>query len=66
MIGILYSSPMSNGSVLTLQIDVFGCGEDVGSDFKMPIYLNMTAMEEAPSWFGLISAEVDEQTHASR
>ena len=65
-IGIMYSSPMSNGTVLTLQIDVFDCGEDVGSDFKMPICLNMTAMEEAPSWFGLISAEVDEQTHTSR
>ena len=37
---------MSNGTVLTLQIDVFDCGEDVGSDFKMPICLNMTAMEE--------------------
>ena len=48
-IGILYSSPMSNGTVLTLQIDVIDCGEDVGSDFKMPICLNMTAMEEAPS-----------------
>ena len=64
-IEILYSSPMSNGTVLTLQIDVFDCGEDVGSDFKMPICLNMTAMEEAPSWCGLISAEVDEQTHTS-
>ena len=49
MIGILSSSPMSNGSVLTLQIDVLECGEDVGSDFKMPICLNMAAMEEAPS-----------------
>ena len=62
---ILSSSPMSKGTVLTLQIDVFDCGEDVGSDFKMPICLNMTAMEEAPSWFGLISAEVDEHTHTS-
>ena len=64
-IGILYCSPMSNGTVLTLQIDVFVCGEDMWSDFKMPICLNMTAMEEAPSWFGLISAEMEEQTHTS-
>ena len=56
---------MSNGTVSTLQIDVFDCGEDVGSDFKMPICLNMTAMVEAPSWFGLASAEVEEQTHTS-
>ena len=62
---ILYSSPMSKGTVLTLQIDVLECGEGVGSDFKMPICLNMTAMEEAPSWFGLISVEVEEQTHTS-
>ena len=27
----------------------------------MPIIcLNMTAMEEAPSWFGLVSAEMEE------
>ena len=55
---------MSNGTVLTLQIDVFESGEDVVSDFKMAICLNMTAMKEAPSWFWLISAEVEEQTHA--
>ena len=61
----MYSSPMSNGTVLTLHIDVLEYGEDVGSDFKMPICLNMTAMEEAPSWFGLVSAEVEEQTHTS-
>ena len=64
-IGIMYSSPMSKGTVLTLHIDVLECGEDVGSDFKMPICLNMTAMEEAPSWCGLVSAEVEEQTHTS-
>ena len=29
------SSPMSQGTVLTLQIDMLVCGEDVGSDFKM-------------------------------
>ena len=62
-IGILYSSPVSN--VLTLQIDVLECGEDVEADFKMPICLNMTAREEAPSWFGRVSAEVQEQTHTS-
>ena len=58
---------MSKVTVLTLQIDVHECGsrEDVGIDFKMPIYLNMTAMEEAPSWFGLVTAEVEEQTHTS-
>ena len=56
---------MSKGTALTLQIDVFDCGEDEGNDFKMPICLNMATMEEAPSWFGLISAEVDEQTHTS-
>ena len=64
-IGIMYSSPMSKGTVLTLQIDVLECGEDVGRYFKMPICLNMTAMEEAPSWFGLVSADVEEQTHTS-
>ena len=32
---------MSKGTVLTLQIDVLECGEDAGSDFKMPICLNM-------------------------
>ena len=62
---ILYSSPMSQGTALTLQIDVLECGEDMGSDFTMPICLNMTPMEEAPSWFGLVSAEVQEQTHTS-
>ena len=64
-IGILYSSPMSKGTVLTLHIDVLECGEEVVTDFKMPICLNMTAMEEAPSLFGLVSAEVEEQTHTS-
>ena len=49
MIGILSSSPMRNGSVLTLHIDVLECGDDMGSAFKMPICLNMAAMEEAPS-----------------
>ena len=52
-IGTLYSSPMSHGTVLTLQNDVLEYGEDVGSDFKMPTSLNMTAMVEAPSWRGL-------------
>ena len=56
---------MSEGTVLTLQIDVLEGGEDVGRDFNMPICLNMTAMEEAPSWFGLVSADVEEQTHTS-
>ena len=56
---------MSKVTVLTLQIDVHECGEDEGIDFKMPIYLNMTAMEEAPSRFGLVTAEVEEQTHTS-
>ena len=52
MIGILFSSPMSQGTALTLQIDVLECGEDVGSDFKMPICLNMTPMEEEDSgWY---------------
>ena len=64
-IGILYSSPVSNVTVLTLQIDVLESGEYVEADFKMPICLNMTAMEEAPSWFGRVSAEVEEQTHTS-
>ena len=57
--------PMSQCTVLTLQIDVLECGEDVEADFKMPICLNMTAREEAPSWFGRLSAEVEEQTHTS-
>ena len=61
----MYSSPMSKVTVLTLQIDVHECGAHVGIDFKMPIFLNMTAMEEVPSWFGLVSAEVEEQTHTS-
>ena len=61
----MYSSPMSQGTVLTLQIDVLECGEDAESDFEMPICLNMTAMEETPSWCGLVSAEVEEQTHTS-
>ena len=56
---------MSKVTVLTLQIDVHEYGEDVGIDFKMPIYHNMTAMEEAPSWFVLVSAEVEEQTNTS-
>ena len=34
---------MSQYTVLTLQIDVLECGDDVGSDFKMPKSLNMTA-----------------------
>ena len=51
---------MSNGTVLTLHIDVFECEEDVASDLKMPVCLNMTEMEVAPSWFGLVSAEVEE------
>ena len=42
-IGILYSSPVSNVTVLTLQIDVLECGEDVEADFKMPICLHMAA-----------------------
>ena len=36
------------------------------NDFKMPTSLNMTAMMEAPSWCGLVSAEVEEQTCAHR
>ena len=64
-IGILNSSTMSQGTVLTLQIDVLECGEDMGSNFKMPICLNMTPMGKAPSWFGVVSAEVEEQTHIS-
>ena len=56
---------MSNDTVLTLQIDVFECVEDVGSVFKITICLNMAAMEEAPSWFGLTSAEAEEHTHKS-
>ena len=61
----MYSSPVSNVTVLTLQIDVLECGEDVEADFKMPICLNMTAREEAPSWFGRVSAEVEDQTCTS-
>ena len=59
------SSPMSQGTVLTLQIDMLEGGEDVGSDFKMPISPNMTAMVDASSWCGLVSAEVEEQTCTS-
>ena len=55
----------SRYTVLTLQNDVLEYGEDVGSDFKMPTSLNMTAMMEAPSWCGLVSAEVEEQTCTS-
>ena len=40
----VYSSPLHQGTVLTLQMDVLECGEDVGSDFKMPISPNMTAI----------------------
>ena len=47
-VGMLYTSPIYQGTVLTLQIDVLQCGEDVGSDFKMPSP-NMTAMVETPS-----------------
>ena len=65
LITILYSSPMSQGTVLTLQIDVLECGEDVVSAFNMPTYPNMTAMEEALSWCGLVSAEVEEPTCTS-
>ena len=56
---------MSKDTVLTLHIDVFECGEDVESDVKMPICLNMAAMEEDPSWLGLVSEEVEEQNHTS-
>ena len=48
-----------NKDVLTLHIDVLKCGEDVGSDFKGPIYLNVTAMVEALSLIGLVSAEAE-------
>ena len=34
-IRILYCSPMSQGTVLTLQIDVLECGEEMGGDFKI-------------------------------
>ena len=51
-IGILYSSPMTEDTVLTLQIDVLKYGEDMVSDFKMPASPNMTALVEAPSWCG--------------
>ena len=61
-IGILYYSPMRQNTVLTVQIDVLGCGEDVGSDLKMPTSPNITAMVDAPTWCGLVSAEVEEQT----
>ena len=64
-IGIMYSSLMSQGTVLTLQIDVLECGEDVVSAFNMPTSPSMTAMEEAPSWCGLLSAEVEELTCTS-
>ena len=32
--GILYSSPLSQGTVFTLQIDILKCGEDVGERFQ--------------------------------
>ena len=35
-----------SSTVLTLHIDVLECGEDVGSDLKMPTSPNMTAMVE--------------------
>ena len=47
-IGILYSSPMSQGTVLTLQIDVLECGEDVVSNFKMATSMKMAATVDAP------------------
>ena len=65
MIGMLYSSPMTQGTALTLQIDVLECGEDVGSAFEMPTSPSMTAMVEAPSWCGLVSADVEEPTCTS-
>ena len=63
--GILYSSPLSQGTVFTLQIDILKCGEDVRSDFKMPTSSNMTTIVEAPLWCGLVLAEVEEQTCTS-
>ena len=56
------ASPISEDTFLTLQIDVLECGEDMGSDFKMSIALCMTAMVEDPSWCGLVSLDVEEQT----
>ena len=56
---------MSEGTVLTLQIDLLKYGEDLVGDFKMPTYPNMTALVEAPSWCGLVSAEMEEQTCTS-
>ena len=47
------------GAVLTLQIDVLERVEDVGRNFKMPTSPNMTAMVEASSYSGLVSAEVE-------
>ena len=47
-IGTRYSSPMSQCTILTLQIDVTECREEVGSDFKMPTYPNMTAKADVP------------------
>ena len=64
-IGILYYSPMRENTVLTVQIDVLECGEDVGIDLKMPTSPNMTAMVDAPTWCGPVSAEVEEQTCTS-
>ena len=43
-IGILYSSLMSQGMVLTFLIDVLKCGEVVVNDFKMATSPNITAM----------------------
>ena len=37
---------MGQGTVLTSQINVLECGEDVGNDFMMPTFPNMTAMVE--------------------
>ena len=56
---------MSQAIVLTLQIDVLECGEDVGSKLKMPTSMKMAAMVEAPSWCGLVSAEVEEHNCTS-
>ena len=51
---------MSESTVLTLHIDVLKYGEDVVSNFKKPTPPNMTALVEAPSWCGLVSAGVEE------
>ena len=47
---------MSQDTLLTLHVDLLECGEDMGSDFKMPTSPNMTSMVDDPSWYGLVSA----------